>query len=196
MMHYLLSHPQQIAAILPRYCEDGDTTVILSMEGETIRADVLVRSLLNKLCHLLAIDLKELRKRASEITRGHILQPLAFGPKLLLCPMKVRHPSVKRDNCTGYINAYAIQSVEAAEHDGEKPHCTVHLHNGMDLDVLLSADTVLHHLQTARLVQDSIPYQLAFQLCRETPDKTEARTRKIKLEPGHDIRILLEISSG
>jgi len=193
MMHHLLSHPQQIAAILPRYCEDGDTTVMLSMDGETILADVLVRSLLNKLSHLLAIDLNELRKRAREITHGHILQPLAFGPNVLLCPMKVRHPSVKRDNCTGYINAYAIQSVEAAEHDGEKPHCIVHLRSGISLDVLLSAETVQHHLQMARLVQDSAPYQLAFQ---QAPVKAETRTRNIKLKPGQDIRILLEISPG
>jgi len=193
MMHYMLSHPQQIAAILPRYCEDGDTTVILSMEGETICADVLVRSLLNKLSHLFAIDLKELRKRASEISHGHILQPLAFGPNILLCPMKVRHPSVKRDNCTGYINAYAIQSVEAAEQDGEKPHCIVHLTNGLNLDVLLSAETVQHHLQIARLVQDSAPYQLAF---HQVPEKLETRTRNIKLKPGQDIHILLEISPG
>jgi len=196
MMHHLLSHPQQIAAILPRYCEDGDRTVILSMDGETIRADVLVRTLMNRLADCQAIDLNALRRRAQKITQGHILQPLAFAPEVLLCPMKIRHPSVKRDNCTGYINAHAIHSVEPAEQEGERPSCVVRLRNGIRLNVLTSADTIQHHLQTARVVEDSAPYQQAFQHCREAPVKVEARTRDIKLKPGQDIRILLEISSG
>ena len=196
MMHHLLSHPQQIAAILPRYCEDGDRAVILSMDGETVLTDVLVRTLITRLAHLLNVDLNALRKSAQKITQGHILQPLAFGPKVLLCPMKVRHPSVKRDNCTGYINAYAIRNIEPAEQDGERPHCIIHLHSGISLTVLLSADTIRHHLQIARLVQDNAPYQVAFQHRREAPVKVEASTSDINLKPGQDIRILLKISSG
>jgi len=166
MIQQIVSHPQQIAAILPQYSENGDTTVILSMDGEKLVLAVQVRTFLQQLARRQAIDLDALRSNAREVTHSHILQPLAFGPAVLLCPMKVRRAKIDGDNCTGYINAHAIESLEVDGTDGtdeEKPHCKVHLYNGITLPVLLSVKTVAQQLHTAGLAEANAPYQTLLQ---------------------------------
>ncbi|MBP1763052.1 MAG: hypothetical protein H6Q65_110 [Firmicutes bacterium] len=163
MIHQIVSHPQQIAAILPQYRENGDTTLILSMDGEKFVVTVQVRTFIQQLARRQAIDLGALRSNAREVTHSQLLQPLAFCPAVLLCPMKVRQAKIKGDNCTGYINACAVESFEQAVTNEEKPHCKVHLYNGMTLTVFLSARAIENQLRNARLAEAHAPYQTLFQ---------------------------------
>ncbi len=195
MMHHILTHLQQITAILPCYCEDGDKTLILRANGEKFLIDISVDALLDKLAHCHAVDLGALRESARKITHGHILQPLAFAPQALFCPMKIRKPEVKGDNCTGYINAHAVRSVDPDTSNDKEPQCTVQLCTGTTLTLCLSAAAVKKRLKTARDVESNAPYQQILASFREKPIKLEACRHSIHLEPGQDLCISLEIKS-
>jgi len=166
-MPAILSQPQRIAAILPHYRDHGDATQIITVEGETIIVEALVRTILTRLARRHGIDLDAIREKARQSTHGSILQPLALTPELSLCPLKFRTPRIRGDACTGYVNLHAIRSVQPAER--QQHFCTVTFHSGANLNILAYAATVLKKLQKAQLAEDSAPYLLSCQHCRETP---------------------------
>lgn len=144
-----LAKPERIAAILPYYSATGDSTKIITTDGLTDTTNVRIRTVVRRLALSRAADLLALKKHASCATRSSILQPLPLTPGLVLCPIKVRTPRVAGDTSTGYINYYAVKSVE--KNDSTPYQATVCLAGGVHLPVLWTVSTINKHLQNARL---------------------------------------------
>lgn len=78
-----------------------------------------------------------------------ILQPLPLAPQLLLFPVKVRTPRITGDNCTGYINYFAVTTVAPCR---EAPvHTVLTLTGGHLIRALWTPATINRYLQLARL---------------------------------------------
>lgn len=147
--------PERIAAILPCYSATGDTTKIITTDGIIDTTDTRIRTVIRRLAISRATDLAALKKRASCATQSSILQPLPLTPGLVLCPIKVRTPRVAGDTSTGYINYYAVKSVEK---DAKTPNqAIICLAGGIRLPVMWTIATVNKHLQNARLALTYTP---------------------------------------
>lgn len=140
---------QTIAAILPSYKQSGDSTSILTATGTCIVSPIGIRSMLKRLAKERAIDLSALKLQAEQITGQRILHPLLLANDLVLVPVKVRTPLVSRDNCTGYINACCVASIQKAL----PPYKSlIILQSGAEILTLWTVATVESHLRAARLL--------------------------------------------
>ena len=139
----------RIAAIIPSYTTEGDTTVIIATNGSQQTVHTRIRSVLQKLARSQATDLVALKRNATCITDHRHLQPLFLAPGLVLCPLKTRKPRVAGDTSIGYINFHAITSVTANHNKPFKSLIT--LMGGTELPVLWSLTTVKKYLKDARL---------------------------------------------
>lgn len=154
-----LPQPERIAAIIPCYGASGDTTEIITIDGRRNIADIGIKTVIRRLAISRAADLSIIKKHASGVTQSAILQPLPLTPGLVLCPVKVRTPRASGDTCTGYINYYAVKSVD---NNAAKPYkAAVLLTGGIKVPVLWTAATVNKRLQQARLAMTYTLYPAA-----------------------------------
>ena len=149
VMFKKMSHYDHIAAIIPCYTAEGDTTAIISTNGSYNAINTRIRTVLSRLARSRAIGLIVLKQKAAQATDRSMLQPLSLAPGLVLCPLKLRLPRVAGDTTTGYINFHAVTDVTPS---GSKPYqSTITLTGGTKLPVLWTPGTVKKHLQHARL---------------------------------------------
>jgi hypothetical protein len=139
----------QIAAILPRYTSAGDTTTIITTDGQEMSTKTQIRTILRRLAHSRSKDLIALRQNTTRATGRRVLQPLPLAPGLVLCPVKTRIPRITGDTSTGYINYHAVTGV--AENSLVAYQAIVSLAGGTNIPVFWTSDTVNKHLQSARL---------------------------------------------
>lgn len=145
----MLPPAHRIAAIVPQYTAAGDTTVILTTDGERLTQNRRVKSILTGLARAHAIDLCSLRRNSSRSTGCALHQPLPVAPGLVLVPVKARKPKVAGDNCTGYVNYYAVASY--ALQPGNPQISRVELTGGHSLEVCWTVKTIKKSLRTAKL---------------------------------------------
>ncbi len=138
-----------IAAILPHYTSEGDTTTIITTDGKQTSTAASIRTVLRRLAHSRAMDLTALRQHTLLATGQRILQPLPIAPGLVLCPMKTRIPKVTGDTSTGYINYHAVMGV--AEKNCSSYQAVITLTGNTDIPVYWTSTTVKKHLQSAKL---------------------------------------------
>ncbi len=139
-----------IAAMMPTYTLEGDITTVIATNGSQQEIRRLLRSALVRLARSRSIDLVALKAKAALATEKAIFQPLPLAPGLVLCPLKVRHPLVRGDTTTGYINFYSI--IEVLKNHTPPYQSTVRLVGGTEIPVIWTVATVKQHLQQARLV--------------------------------------------
>jgi len=168
-MSHQIPHFETIAAIIPNYDETGDTTRIITTDGASKISPSRIRTVVRRLAFSRALDLTALKKQSSHATQRAIMQPLPLAPGLLLCPVKVRTPLVAGDTSTGYINFYAVKSVETS---CQKPYqSVVKLSGGASIPVLWTASTVNRYLQYARL---ALTYSQPYSQSRGVNEQTQA----------------------
>ena len=138
-----------IAAMIPTYTLEGDITTVIATNGSQQEIRRLLRSALVRLARSRSIDLVALKEKTALATEKSILQPLPLAPGLVLCPMKVRHPLVRGDTTTGYINFYSI--IDVIKNHTPPYRSTVRLVGGTEIPVIWTVATVKQHLQHARL---------------------------------------------
>ena len=139
-----------IAAIIPCYTATGDTTIIITTNGNQHLLKTHIRTVINRLARRHCIDLVALKQKAKRVTDHALLQPLPLAPGLVLCPIKLRIPRVAGDTSTGYINLHATLTVIAAQN---KPfQSIIKLTGGTELPSIWQPSAVKRHLQYARLV--------------------------------------------
>lgn len=164
-MKPILPAQETIAALLPRYASTGDSTVILTNDGQLHSTGLRLRSVINRLARTRSIDLKALKCNCRRSTQRSILQPLPLSSELLLVPIKVRTPRIPGDPCIGYVNYYAVAKV--AVQPGNPACSAITLHQGQTVQSLWSTDTVNRYLQLSRLTACSASPASGFAL-RET----------------------------
>lgn len=138
-----------IAAIIPCYTAVGDTTSIITTQGNRETTNLRIRTIITRLARSRAMDLAALKQKATVITGHTLLQPLSLAPGLVLCPIKLRSPRVSGDTSTGYINLHAVLSITSSNN---KPyHSLIKLTGGTELFTLWKPNTVKKQLQYAKL---------------------------------------------
>ena len=141
------------AAILPCYNQYGNSATILTADGVCRYSAVSVRTWLRRLASERAIDLTALKRHTERLTGQRILHILPFADDLLLIPVKVRTPKVNRDNCTGYVNACCVDTVQSCADDPHKARIV--LQSGSEIPTVWTALTVEKYLRAARLLAAS-----------------------------------------
>ncbi|TWH47582.1 hypothetical protein [Sporomusa sp. KB1] len=142
-----------IAAIIPCYSAEGDSTVILTTEGERITTGVRIPTILRRLASYQAIDLSSLKRIITDATHQSIMQPLPITPRLVLFPVKTRKPRVAGDISTGYINLHAITGTTKNQPSGT----LINLSGGANVPIIWSLTTVRRHMLLARLATAQAP---------------------------------------
>lgn len=150
----VLPPPAQIAAIIPCYTDNGDSTTLFTFDGRAACFSCRSRAVLQRLLKSLAIDLTALRRRVRGLTERTNLEPLPLSAGLVLVPLKVRRPRISGDATIGYINLYAVDKVCAS---AAKPYqATVTLSGRHELPLLWTAATINRQLALARLAAHSL----------------------------------------
>lgn len=167
----MLPQTNSIAAILPQYTAAGDTTKIVTTDGQTISTGLRPRSVLRRLAAIHALDLVTLRRNVGRATGRLIHQPLPLTSKTLLVPVKVRKPKIAGDTCTGYLNYYSVKDIYVREAD--QRYSTVLLTGGAEVDTLWSAKTLKLCMTNARLASHEVS--------RSSADLPELRKLERKL---------------
>lgn len=157
--------PETIAAIVPCYTSQGDSTRIITTDGTIYPDKALIRTVIRRLAASRATDLAILKKHASRVTRTAIMQPLPLAPGLVLCPLKLRIPRITGDASTGYVNFFAVTGISA---ECRPPYqAELHLRGNTKLPVIWAKPTVEKHLEACPLAQAYAPNQAATALVRE-----------------------------
>ena len=149
-MNQQLPISDQIAAIIPRYTQTGDSTIIITTKGNEQTIPVRVHTIIKRLARNYSMDLIALKQKTMAITNHALLQPLPLAPGLVLCPIKLRIPRIPGDTTIGYINFHAALSITGAQN---KPYQSIiKLAGGIDIPSLWQPSTIKMHLQDATLV--------------------------------------------
>lgn len=145
-----------IAALIPTYTPEGDSTILIRTDGSYQKIDRRVKTVLNHLARSLSIDLVSLKAKSALATEKSNFQPLPLAPGLVLCPVKLRQPLVPGDTTVGYINFHSVSSV--TKHHTKPYQSTVRLMGGTDIPILWTTTTVKQRLQQARLALSHTAY--------------------------------------
>lgn len=148
--------PHLIAAILPCYTSEGDSTVILTTEGERITSEFRVRTAIRRLASDQAIDLSSLKKIITDATHQSNLQPIPITPRLVLLPVKTRKPRIAGDITTGYINIHAITSMNSINKN-QSSGTLINLSGGAKVSTIWTITTIKRHMLLARLATAQAP---------------------------------------
>jgi hypothetical protein len=145
----------RIAAIMPCYSAEGDSTLIIAVDGTTTPLTSGIRAVIHRLARSRSIDLLALRANTRTTTERKNLGPLPLAPGLVLVPVKVRQPRVPGDTTIGYVNFHTVTTVSVSKN---KPYQTaITLSGKTEIPVLWTAATVNRQLTLARLAANTAP---------------------------------------
>ncbi|WP_196594235.1 hypothetical protein [Pectinatus sottacetonis] len=148
-------HDGEILAILPRYTERGDGTVIVSCDGKEVFYSKGEKPVLKEICNRYCKDIHLMRDWARQYTGQKIWMPLGFSWELVLVPMRIRGPKIQGDETLGYFNYLHIN--DAVEVDNK---VYLVMENNTRYLVLWSLDTVKQHLKDAMLIHSMMTQRL------------------------------------
>ena len=148
-----LPKDREIAAIVPEYSGQGDSTRLYLRDGTQRLLPVTMRTTLRALARRRCKDIGLMRRWAEQYTHHALNNPLPVDVELVLAPVKTREPRVGGDAALGCVNVAAgvtSRAVQAAIADGRRAE--LQLPGGQHLPVQWSTVTTQHHLQDAELV--------------------------------------------
>ena len=138
---------EEIAAILPRYTELGDCSVLHTCDGSEVLVPSRIKTVVHRLVRRECKDIYLLEEQARKLTKGKNWMPLVLGPELVLVSLKVRNPKISGDVTAGFFNYCQINGLQ------EKGRRTILcMKNGQSFLVLWNKQTVEAHLRNALLV--------------------------------------------
>lgn len=138
---------EEIAAILPRYTELGDCSVLHACDGSEVVVPLRIKTVVHRLVRRECKDIYLLEEQARKLTKGKNWMPLVLGPDLVLVALKVRNPKINGDVTAGFFNYCQINDLE--ENGRRTILC---MKNGRSFKVLWNRQTVEEHLRNALLV--------------------------------------------
>lgn len=146
-----VAQDRDITAILPRYTENGDSTVIVDTAGQEKIYPVGHKTILTHIADRQCKDLRLLRKWTREYTGQQFWIPLGFSWELVLMPIPVREAKIKGDATVGYVNFANIESIQKTDKTG-----SVVMENGIKIPTTWGIGTVQKHLKDAMLVHSML----------------------------------------
>lgn len=103
---------KEILYAIPMYRDgQGDGSKILYEGGQESFMPYHIRTLIKRLAYDHYMDMISLRRRLQEQLGQRNILPYPFHPRLILLPVRVRKPRLKKDGAFGYINYVWIQEI-------------------------------------------------------------------------------------
>ncbi|NLY43852.1 MAG: hypothetical protein GX066_07770 [Clostridiaceae bacterium] len=141
-----------IAAILPTYqLGIGDISTIIDNNGNEYLVASKVKTILNRLARIYALDLKQVRRKYSHVIRQKNIVPIPFSEHFILIPFKIRKPKAENDGSLGYISLESIYKIEEIK---EENNVFIILKSGKRIKCLVSYKTANRHIQNAHIVKN------------------------------------------
>lgn len=169
---------RNIAAVLPRYTNYGDRTVIIDAGGREIEYAAKPNTILGKIGARCCKDLRLMRIWAGEVTYQRMWVPLAFSWELLLIPLRIRRAKVNGDATIGYFNFVHINYLE--EMDGQ---LYLVMENEQIFHVLWNPTTAKKRLKDAALIHALLTHHLDDQLWMRLQKAAVTADRNIYRKP-------------
>ena len=146
-----LPKDRDIAALVPEYNEQGDSTRLYLRDGTERLLPVTLRTTLRALARRRCKDIGLMRRWAEQYTHHTLNNPLPVDVELVLAPVKTREPRIEGDEAMGCVNVAAgVTADEAAVVPPRQS--ALQLAGGRELPVCWSLSTTRRHLQDAELV--------------------------------------------
>lgn len=140
----------KIVYAIPKYIDGkGDLSIISNEEAQGIIMPFHIRTLIRKLAYENYVDLVSVRRRLQEQFGQKNILPYPLHPKLILIPVKVRKPRLKKDGAFGYINYVWVEQIQKAD-----KHCTIVFKNKSTLKVLQKYQGVKAKMLQGAWIQD------------------------------------------
>lgn len=156
-----------LICLSPEYVSNrGEATEILYMDKSVKLLHKTMKSVVRGLFSDALVDRKAVKVLAGEITGRKILVPLFLNARILLVPLKMRKPLVRKDNCYGYVNYFAVEEI-----NDENDSCRIRLSNGLTLSALGSPISVRKAYADAALVAEADCFKDGFNPRKEYASK-------------------------
>lgn len=153
----------KIVYAIPKYIEGrGDLSLILDKDGKKILMDFHIRSLIRKLAFENYIDLVSIRRRLQDQFGQKNILPYPINRDLILIPIKIRIPRLKKDGAFGYINYLWIKEIKK-----EGKFCLVSFKNNTSLEILQSYHSVKGKMVQGAWIQDCFLPQFQYKFSRD-----------------------------
>lgn len=162
---------KEILYAIPVYREgQGDISKILYEGGEKIYRSFHIRTLIRRIAYENYTDLVSLKRTMREQLGQKNILPYPFHSRLILLPLKIRKPKLKKDGAFGYINYVWIEKIEK-----EGKYCTIFFKDHSQLKVLQHYQSVKGRMMQGAWLRDCFLPQMFYpmqnnkqvSLCRE-----------------------------
>lgn len=143
----------EFEAYIPVY-DNGNVVIAITRDGQDVRIDKSIRSLLNSLLRKNSIDIHLLRKNLSEYTERKIFIPIPLSADIVLIPVKVRKTIIANDGAYAYVDLYSIEKVY-----GDKD-CKIALRCGREITSLESEKAVYSRMKAGSIILNEFSSRL------------------------------------
>lgn len=136
---------RKIVAIIPKYSEVGDITVVYTKDGRRTEVKASLRTFLKRLFYFYTVDYLALKNKFRKVG---ICQnaPLILKGEVFM-KVKVRKPIAKSDGAFGYVNVRYVERVLRRE-----GRASIEMLNGLILDSLSSYSTLSMNFVIAKSI--------------------------------------------
>ncbi len=142
-----IAQDRDIMALLPKYSDFGDGTVVVNSTDKDVFYSIGQRAMLNHLCSRSCKDIHLLRTWAGRLTGQSIWMPLGISYELVLVPMKIRQAKINGDVTVGYFNFNYIKDIRE-----NKDKTILLMKDDTEYTVLWQIRTVKKHLRDAMII--------------------------------------------
>ncbi len=162
---------REILYAIPVYKEgQGDVSKVLYEGGVESFQPFHIRTLIRKLAYENYIDIVSLKRKMQEQLGRKNIIPYPFHKRLILIPVKIRKPRLKKDGAIGYINYIWVEKIQE-----EGKHCIIVFKDQNTLKTLQHYQTVKSKMLHGAWLKDCFLPQLQYpvqknkqpSLCRE-----------------------------
>src|SRR5690554_2710682 len=148
----------EIIYAIPKYIDDqGDLSMILNEKGKKLTMPFHIRTLIRRLAYENYTDLVSVRRRLQEQFGQKNMLPYPLHSRLILMPVKVRKPRLKKDGAFGYINYVWVEDIQKQD-----KYCTILFKNKCNLKVLQQYQSVKAKMIQGAWIQDCFLPQIQY----------------------------------
>lgn len=130
---------EQVGGLRPVYSNIGNSTEIITLEGQTISERRGLKSSIAALARSYAVDLAAQRSMVRTWLDKQTLVPFYVSAERVFIPLKMRQARAGNDETYGYLDIRLMQDIQELA----RRRCQVILDNGITIEVLSGKATVL-----------------------------------------------------
>jgi len=146
-----------ISSIIPIYNDSGNSTKIITEDGQGYTILKTLRTVLRLICRYYGADISYVRKKYGRVINQKTAVPLPLGKNIVLLPFKMRKPLFIKDGSHGYVNIYSIEDIYY--NNGT----FIKLTNGKEIKCLSTLKTALNHYNRGKIILNDSSYKNLYQ---------------------------------